>query len=350
MPLIASNPTSRVILGLMTFGPDESTGARITSVPEFGKVLDLFQARGYNEVDTARVYVGGKQEAFTREAGWKGRGLTLATKVKYPGRPGDNVADEVVQSVETSLKDLGTDCVDLLYLHAADRATPFAETLEALDKLHKAGKFVRLGLSNFTAFEVAEVCLTCKYNGWVRPTVYQGMYNMITRNIEAELVPACQRYGLDIVVYNPIAGGLFSGKIKSKDMTPAEGRFSDTHASGKIYRGRYFRESNFKALQILESAVEKHGLTMIETALRWTVHHSALRVKNGNDGVIIGVSSLEQLANNLDNLEKGPLPEELLKSVDEAWQVAKADSIQYWHGEVKYHYEPKQVLFAPGAK
>lgn len=112
----------------------------------------------------------------------------------------------------------------------------------------------------------------------------------------------------------------------------------------------YFRDSTFRALQIIEQATAKHGLTVIETALRWTVHHSALRIKDGNDGVIIGVSSLEQLAGNLDNLEKGPLPEDLVKSVDEAWQAAKAESVPYWHGEVKYHYDPKKVLFGPGAK
>lgn len=121
MPLVAASPTHRVILGLMTFGPTEKNGARITAVPEFAKVLNLFQSRGYNEVDTARVYVGGEQEKFTRDAGWKDRGLTLATKVKYPGQPGDNQADKVAASVETSLKELGTDCVDLLYLHAAVR-------------------------------------------------------------------------------------------------------------------------------------------------------------------------------------------------------------------------------------
>lgn len=176
------------------------------------------------------------------------------------------------------------------------------------------------------------------------------MYNVITRSIEAELIPACRRYGLDIVVYNPIAGGLFSGKIKSKDMTPAEGRFSDTAASGKMYRGRYFRDSTFQALQTIETAVEKHGLTMIETALRWTVHHSALKVKDGNDGIIIGVSSREQLDANLSNLEKGPLPDDLLKSLDEAWQISKADSVNYWHLDLQYQYDPKQVLYAPGAK
>lgn len=100
---------------------DESlyAGARITTQEEFGKTLDLFQQRGYNEVDTARVYVGGKQEAWTREVGWQERGLTLATKVQYPLQPGDNTADKVIESVEQSLKELGTNCVDLLYLHCA---------------------------------------------------------------------------------------------------------------------------------------------------------------------------------------------------------------------------------------
>lgn len=112
-PLIAQNPNNRVILGLMTFGPDEETGARITDVAEFGKVLDIFQGRGYPEVDTARMYIGGKQEAFTRAVGWQKRGLTLATKVQYPRDHGDNTADKVVASVETSLTDLGTDKVDV---------------------------------------------------------------------------------------------------------------------------------------------------------------------------------------------------------------------------------------------
>ncbi|KAK4151395.1 NADP-dependent oxidoreductase domain-containing protein [Chaetomidium leptoderma] len=348
-PLIAQSPTPRVILGLMTFGPDESTGARITDVGEFAKVLDLFQSRGYNEVDTARMYVGGKQEAFTREARWKDRGLTLATKIKYPAQPGENTYDKVLQSADISLAELGADCVDILYLHAADRATPFAESLRAINDLHKAGKFVRFGISNFTAFEVAEIVLTCQHNGWVRPTIFQAMYNAITRSIEPELIPACRRYGLDLVVYNPLAGGLFSGKIKSKDLVPAEGRYSDTAVSGRVYRDRYFRDTTFRALQVVEQAVEKAGLTMIETALRWVVHHSALKIKDGNDGVIIGVSSIEQLDANLTNLEKGPLPEEVVKALDEAWAINKADTSVYWHHELKYTYDTREALFG-GAK
>jgi aflatoxin B1 aldehyde reductase len=349
-PLIAQSPKPRVILGLMTFGPDEATGARITDVGEFDRVLDLFQARGYNEVDTARIYVGGKQEAFTREARWKERGLTLATKILYPNQPGDNVPDKVLESVGVSLKELGTDCVDILYLHAADRATPFAETLRAVDQLHREGRFVTFGISNFTAFEVAEIVLTCKHNGWVRPTVYQAMYNAITRSIEAELIPACRRYGLDLVVYNPLAGGLFSGKIKSRDMVPAEGRYSDEATLGKLYRDRYFKDNTFRALQVVEKAVEKAGLTLIETALRWVEHHSALKVTDGNDGIIIGVSSIEQLDGNLTDLEKGPLPEEVVKALDEAWAINKADTVVYWHRDLKYTYDTREALFGAESK
>jgi len=115
MPLVAQNPKDRIILGLMTFGPEgtENAGARITDLATFDKALDVFQARGYSEVDTARAYIGQKQEAFTREAKWKERGLTLATKVLYPSKHGMYTPDKVFESVENSLRDLGTDCVDV---------------------------------------------------------------------------------------------------------------------------------------------------------------------------------------------------------------------------------------------
>jgi aflatoxin B1 aldehyde reductase len=173
---------------------------------------------------------------------------------------------------------------------------------------------------------------------------------VITRGIDAELVPACRRYGLDLVVYNPIAGGLFSGKIKSKDMDPKEGRFSLSHGTGANYRDRYFKDSTFRALQTVEGAVEKHGLSMIETALRWTVHHSALKVKDGNDGIIIGISSYEQLDGNLDALEKGPLPDDVVQALDEAWMIAKAEAPNYWHKSLEYKYDTKEALFGAGKK
>ena len=146
-------------------------------------------------------------------------------------------------------------------------------------------------------------------------------------------MPACRKYGIDIVVYNPLAGGIFSGKIKSKDQVPAEGRFSDQSSkTGTMYRARYFKDATFDALRIVEAAAEQHGLTLLEIALRWTVHHSLLRtrVKGGNDGVIIGVSNFAQLEGNLRDLEKGPLPDGVVRALDEAWLVAKATAPMYW--------------------
>ncbi len=108
MPLLTpSTGKPRVILGLMTFGPDAGAGARITSLDEYNECLDYLQSQGYNEVDTARVYIGGKQEAFTREARWKERGLTLATKV-YPHQPGTHSPEVLRENLETSLRELGT--------------------------------------------------------------------------------------------------------------------------------------------------------------------------------------------------------------------------------------------------
>jgi len=177
-------------------------------------------------------------------------------------------------------------------------------------------------------------------------TDWSGMYNAITRSIEQELIPACRRYGLDIVVYNPIAGGIFSGKYKTHDV-PAEGRFSTvSNAQGANYRTRYFKDATFDALRVIEPVVEKHNLTLIETALRWMTHHSQLNVKEGGgDGIILGVSSLQQLEGNLKDVEKGPLPEDVVKALDEAWLIAKPTTANYWHLDLKYTYDTKEALF-----
>ena len=286
----------------------------------------------------------------------------LATKV-YPTPAGTHKPSILREKFEISLKELGTNCVDIFYLHAADRSVPFAETLECVDQFHKEGKFIQLGLSNFAAFEVAEIVMTCKAHGWVRPSVYQGMYNAITRGIEPELLPCLKRYGIPYVAYNPIAGGLFSGKYDFSDPSkiPDSGRYSDAVGRmGTMYRKRYFHSPTFDALKSLKESqvLEKHDLSMSETALRWCVWHSDLDVgrlkedgsvdKNagfGDDGVIIGISSHEQLERNLTDLEKGPLPEEVVKILDQAWAIAKPSTPNYWHLDLKYTYDTHAALF-----
>lgn len=170
---------NRIILGLMTLGPDTTHGARITSLDEFKASLDLFQRKGYHELDTARLYDAGRQEAFTREAQWKERGLSIASKW-YPIAPGTHKPEVLEEKLNESLRELGTDSLDIFYLHGPDRGTPYSETLEAVDKLYRAGKFKQLGLSNFSAFEVAEIVTLCNERGWIRPTIYQAVYNAIS--------------------------------------------------------------------------------------------------------------------------------------------------------------------------
>lgn len=178
--------------------------------------------------------------------------------------------------------------------------------------------------------------------------IFQCMYNAITRTIEPELVAACRRYGLDIVVYNPLAGGLFSGKYTSLSTTsvPSEGRYSNVDGEvGDLYRKRYFKDATFEALRIVEPVAKQHGLSLLETAVRWLTHHSALNIKDGgNDGIIIGVSSQTQLEQNLEIVEKGPLPEDVVKALDEAWLVCKPTAADYWHNELVYDYDVKEAL------
>ena len=114
----------KVLARLMSpHSPDPEAGARVTSLDEYNKILDTFQAAGYNEIDTARNYIGGKQEAFTAAAHWKDRGLTIATKC-YPNSPGMHKAEPITKSLNKSLGELQTDCVDIFYLHAPDRSVP----------------------------------------------------------------------------------------------------------------------------------------------------------------------------------------------------------------------------------
>ncbi|KAF2169486.1 hypothetical protein M409DRAFT_20700 [Zasmidium cellare ATCC 36951] len=310
---MGSQDKHRVILGLMTFGPPGTAefGTRIESKDEFNKHLDTFQKRGYNEVDTARMYVNGLQEGWTKEAKWQERGLTLATKW-YPRNPGDHAKAIVKEQFAKSISELVTEKVDIFYLHAPDRSVPFSETLEACNELYQAGHFKHLGLSNYASWEVAEICTTAKERGWVKPTIYQAMYNAITRAIDDELIPCCRKFGLDIVV-------------------TTEGRFSNTaQVIGNMYRERYFKDANFEALKLVEPVAEKHKLTLPQIALRWVVHHSKLNVKNGNDGIVIGVSSFQQLEQNLDHLEEGELPSDVVEALDQAWLVTKATCPLYW--------------------
>ncbi|KZV91062.1 Aldo/keto reductase [Exidia glandulosa HHB12029] len=315
-----------LIFGTMTIGEAGRNGVRNSSLEEAQQILDVFFSHGYRELDTARMYAEGTTEQYLPKLDLKGS--SIDTKV-YPVKPGDHAPENLRSTFETSLGYLVPHAVPkvrVFYLHAPDRSVPFADTLREADRLYKEGKFEQLGLSNYAAWEVAEIVGICERDGFVKPTIYQAMYNALTRAIEPELVPCLRKFGLRLVVYNPLAGGLLAGKVAKGGDLP-EGRFGGESGMAKMYRARYLQDGYFSALEDIKAVATKHGLTTIEIALRWCQHHSAL---TPTDGVILGASSASQLEQNCADSEKGPLPADVLDVLDAAWLKVAGTGPTYW--------------------
>ncbi len=307
-----------LVLGTMTFG--ESVAKE-----RAGEFLDLFYEAGYRELDTAYVYNEGESERLIGDA-IRGRedAFSIATKVN-PRITGRLDAEAAYLQVGESLERLGLACADLIYLHFPDPATPVLSVLEACADLHERGKFKELGLSNFPAWMVADVWHLCDERGWVKPTVYEGMYNPIARRAETELSACLTHFGMRYYAYNPLAGGLLTGRYTDFEEEPGDGRF--THRPN--YRNRYWKKSSFEALAILKEAAADHGMTVIEAVYRWLANHSMLDADRG-DAIIIGGSDPAHLKGNMDAANKGPLPEEMVSAFERAWERAKADAPEYF--------------------
>ncbi|KZT56054.1 Aldo/keto reductase [Calocera cornea HHB12733] len=323
----------------MTFGEEGKEQARVHDLKDVEAILDAFQAHGHTEIDTARGYCGGTSEEYLGKIGWQKRGLVMMTKL-YPtaarnrlNTPGaiDHSTAGVRKGLELSLKALQADKIDTFYLHGPDRSTPYEETLKAVNDLHKEGKFNRFGISNYMAWEVAEMVMICRDNGWIQPTLYQGIYNAIHRAVEPELFPCMRKFGISFYEFNPLGGGFFTGNYSSKTQEVEPGsRFDPNKNQGASYRKRYWNDSYFKALELVKEVADKHKLTMAEVALRWVSHHSLMKREFG-DSILIGASSLKHIEQNLVDLEKGPLPEEVLKVLDDAWELVKPVAAPYFH-------------------
>lgn len=267
-----------------------------------GAILDIFQKYGHNEIDTARAYGEGTSETILGDLNWQKRGLIMDTKLHVtrgrqlpPGWDSDihHSPEMLRKHMAKSFKELKTDSVDLYYLHQPDRSTPYETTLRATNDLYQEGKFKRLGLSNYQAWEVAQICEICRKNGWKMPDVYQGVYNALHRSVEPELFPCLRHYGIAFYAYNPLAGGYLTSRYHRNDKDneiEAGSRFDPKRWQGQSYRGRYWRDEYFDALDLLRPVAEKHGLTEAECAIRWMNHHSLMKREHG-DASIIGASS-----------------------------------------------------------
>ncbi|KAG6845547.1 hypothetical protein H0H87_007791 [Tephrocybe sp. NHM501043] len=335
----AQKSALNIVMGAMTFGAPGTSGARVHDLKDVEAILDVFRSHGHTEIDTATVYTAGTSEEYLGKIDWKGKGLKLETKlyptIGVPGFTGDSVITHTPEGLRKwltkSLQALNADSIEMWYLHAPDRTVPYEVTLKAVNDLYKEGLFKRFGISNYTAWEVAEIVGICKANGYIQPTAYQGIYNAVHRNVEPELFPCLRKFGISFYEFNPLGGGFFTGRYTSSDdKVEAGSRFDDEGSQGKSYRKRYWNNQYFEALAVIRKAAESHSLTLPEIALRWISHHSLLSRDHG-DAVLIGASSLKHIEQNLLDLEKGPLPEDVVKALDEAWLVAKPQASQYWH-------------------
>ena len=308
----------KLVLGTMTFG--ESVFA-----PEVGDFLRIFLDAGGTELDTAYVYNEGLCERLLGEAlEGMGHPFKIATKVN-PRISGRLDGAAAFKQVDESLERLRVASVDTVYLHFPDPATPVEDVLSAMSEMHCQGTCREQGLSNFPAGMVADAWRICEREGWVRPTVYEGMFNPLARRAETELNACLDRFGMRFHAYNPLAGGLLTGRYAAFEDAPDDGRF--THRPN--YRNRYWKKSCFDAVALLKDAAESRGLGLVEAVYRWLAHHSMLSAARG-DAIIVGASKAVHLAENLAAAAAGPLPEGLPEAFDKAWALCRADAPEYF--------------------
>ncbi|KAL7955680.1 NADP-dependent oxidoreductase domain-containing protein [Trichoderma compactum] len=300
------------------------------------ELLDIFQSHGYTEIDTARYYGSGTSEEYLGKLKWQDRGLIIDTKIyptvvlptdedKWTHRP-----EHLRECLGRSLKALQADKIAMWYLHGPDRSTPYVDTLRAVNELHKEGLFDRFGISNYTSWEVAQICEICDANNWIRPVAYQGVYNALHRTVEAELFPCLRHYNMGFYAYNPLAGGFLTGNIEKNTSVEKGSRFDPELVQGKGYRARYWNDACFTAVEMVRLAADKHGLRVAEVALRWMTNHSELG-PGYPDAVLIGASSATHIEQNILDLEKAPLPEDVITALNKAWELVRPSAGKYWH-------------------
>ncbi|WP_371582357.1 aldo/keto reductase [Streptomyces sp. NBC_01314] len=303
-------PLSRLVLGTMTFG---DTVDRAGAADMLATALEA----GITGVDTANGYAGGESERILAELLPAHRDrIVLATKAGIPhpdqGEHAPLSAPGLRAALEGSLKRLGTDRVDLFYLHQPDRATPLAETLATVAEFVAEGKVLALGVSNFAAWQIAELVRVADEVGAPRPVVAQQLHNLLARRIEEEYVEYAAYAavtGLRTMVYNPLGGGLLTGRHRY-EQAPEGGRFADSRLAD-MYRQRYWDPRLFAAVAELARIAEGFGVPLTELALRWLLD------RDSTDALLLGGSRTGHLRANLAAAQAGPLPLDVTAACDE---------------------------------
>jgi aryl-alcohol dehydrogenase-like predicted oxidoreductase len=310
---------SEICLGTMNYGDPVSEAEAINIVKN---AIDM----GVNFFDTADAYAGGSSEEILGKA-LKGNRHTMVIATKVSGKTGPGANDiglsraHIIQAIDGSLKRLQTDYIDLYYAHNPDYDTPIEETLLAIDDLVHQGKVRYIGCSNYSAWQMCKARGVSDLHGLVRFECTEPPYNLLTRDIEMELLPLCAEDNIGVCVYNPLAGEMLTGKHEF-GKPPAEGRF--THKiMGPGYLDRYWSEMNFQALDRLKKLAKDHGCSMVQFAIGWILNNDTIT------SVLSGTTAVEQLEENISATEIKLSPEEL-KVCDEVWQMFRPPRYHYY--------------------
>jgi aryl-alcohol dehydrogenase-like predicted oxidoreductase len=308
---------SRLCLGTLTFGLQASEAEAL-------RMVDRSLEAGINFLDTANVYNKGLSESILAKAlAGRRQKVILASKAGLKAGEGPDESGlsraALHKALESSLRRLATDYLDLYYLHLPDYNTPIEETLAALDELVRAGKVRYAAVSNFAAWQICEMHAIAAQNGFQPPRVSQPMYNVLARAIEDEYLPFCKRFQVAVVTYNPLAGGLLSGK-QSRERGPIPGTRFD---GNRIYLDRYWHDDYFAAVGELVGIARDAGKTPVELALQWVLGRPQV------DAIVVGASNLAQLEQNLAASQRAPLDESLLARCDEVWKRFRGSAPKY---------------------
>lgn len=295
--------------GTMTLGGEVDEGTSFA-------LLDTVIEKGLNFIDSANMYQDGKTETII------GKWLTsrnnreqiiLSSKVRYrylDDPETEGLTPRVIErELHRSLKRLNTEYLDIYFLHQPDDDTPLEITWQCLDRLARQGKFRYVGLSNFASWQIVDAIQLARGNGWIQPTVIQCMYNLIARYPELELFPMCESFDLGVCNYNPLAGGLLTGKYGVQN-SAAKGRMSHND----MYRQRYWDDRQRRAAMELADIAHHHGRTPVELAIQFCLTQSAIST------VILGATRVEQLKQSIAALDKPSLSEDEIIQCDKLWK------------------------------
>lgn len=287
---------SSLALGTMTFGNEtDEAGAHAQ--------LDRFTAAGGTLVDTADVYTAGASEEIigrwlATQTSTVREQVVLATKGRFPMGDGPNDVGlsrrHLSMALDASLRRLGVDCVDLYQVHGWDPLTPIAETLRFADDAVSAGKIRYFGLSNFSGWQVQKTVDAAEHRGWTVPVTLQPQYNLLVREIEWEIVPACAENGLGLLPWSPLGGGWLTGKyIRDATPTGATRLGEDPGRGMEAYGPRSAAERTWDVVDAVRAVADARGVPMAQVALAWLLSRPQV------SSVILGARTVEQLTDNL---------------------------------------------------